>query len=131
SNIMAKVIRKLDNYGYLNWLSDATYLKIYYRFRMNKKLNLDNPKTYNEKLQWLKLYDRNPKYTELVDKYEVRSYIEKTIGEEYLIPLLGVWDEVEEIEWGMLPNQFVLKATHDSGGVVICKDKSTFDIEKA
>lgn len=116
-------------YGTL-WL-DKMYLKILFRFRMGKPLNLKNPKTYNEKVQWLKLYDRNPKYTKLVDKYEVRRYIAKTIGEEYLIPLLGVWDRFEDIDFNKLPNQFVLKCTHDSGGVIICKDKSTFDREAA
>lgn len=98
---------------------------------MNKKLNLNNPQTFNEKLQWLKLYDRNPKSTQLVDKYNVRYYIKETIGEEYLIPLLGVWNSFEEIEKDKLPNQFVLKTTHDSGGVVICLDKETFDWDMA
>ncbi|MCX7883741.1 MAG: glycosyl transferase [Caloramator sp.] len=98
---------------------------------MDYRLDLQNPKTFNEKLQWLKLYDRNPLYTKLVDKYEVRKYIAETIGEEYLVPLIGVWDKFEEIHFNKLPNQFVLKCTHDSGGVVICKDKNNFDIEKA
>lgn len=116
-------------YGTL-WL-DKAYLKILFKFRLGKRLNLKNPKTYNEKVQWLKLYDRNPKYTKLVDKYEVRKYIAKTIGEEYLIPLLGVWNKFEDIDFNKLPNQFVLKCTHDSGGVIICKDKRTFDREAA
>ncbi|ABX41583.1 ATP-grasp fold amidoligase family protein [Lachnoclostridium phytofermentans] len=112
------------------WL-DKVYLKILFRFRIGKSLNLKKPKTYNEKVQWLKLYDRNPEYSKLVDKYEVRKYIAKTIGEEYLIPLLGVWKRFEDIDFNKLPNQFVLKCTHDSGGVIICKDKSTFDREAA
>lgn len=98
---------------------------------MKKILHLKNPKTFNEKLQWLKLYDRNPDYSKMVDKYEVREYIKEKIGEEYLIPLLGIWDSFDEIDFDGLPNQFVLKCTHNSGGVVICKDKSTFDFEKA
>ncbi len=116
-------------YGTL-WL-DKAYLKILFRNRMGKPLNLKNPKTYNEKVQWLKLYDRNPEYTKLVDKYEVRKYIAKTIGKEYLIPLLGVWNRFESIDFDTLPNQFILKCTHDSGGIIICKDKSQFDLEAA
>ena len=98
---------------------------------MKKKLNLKTPQTFNEKIQWLKLYDRNPEYTKMVDKYEVRKYIAETIGEEYLIPLLGVWDKFDDIDFAKLPEQFVLKCTHDSGGLVVCKDKSQFDINEA
>lgn len=97
---------------------------------MGIRLNLKNPQTFNEKLQWLKLYDRNPEYTKMVDKYEVRKYIAEKIGEEYLIPFLGVWDRFDDIDFDKLPDQFVLKCTHDSGGVVICKDKSKLDIEE-
>ena len=98
---------------------------------MNSKLDLDNPQTFNEKLQWLKLYDRDPKYTQMVDKYEVRKYIKEKIGEEYLIPLLGVYDKFEDIDFDKLPKQFVIKCNHDSGGLVICKDKSMLNIEEA
>ncbi|MBF7097909.1 glycosyl transferase [Alkalibacter sp. M17DMB] len=112
-------------------MKDETYLKVAYWCKMDKKLNLENPTTYNEKLQWLKLNDRNPEYTKFVDKYEVRKFIEKTIGNDYLIPLLGVWEDIEEIDFDKLPNQFVLKCTHDSGGLVICKDKTKLDINKA
>jgi len=121
----------LGSLGFLNWLPDAVYLKGCFRARMGYKLDLGNPKTFNEKLQWLKLYDRNPAYTQMVDKYAVREYIKNTIGEEYLIPLLGVWDSFDEIDFDALPEQFVLKTNHDSGTVVICKDKKTFDIEAA
>ena len=111
--------------------SDKLYLKIKYRLTMKKKLNLKNPQTFNEKLQCLKLYNRNPEYTKMVDKYEVRRYIADTIGEEYLIPLLGVWDSPDDIDFDSLPNQFVLKCNHNSGlGMCICKDKSKLDIEK-
>ena len=113
----------LGSLGLLNWLPDAAYLKGCFRAHMGYKLDLENPKTFNEKLQWLKLYDRNPAYTQMVDKYAVREYIKNTIGEEYLIPLLGVWDSFDEIDFDELPNQFVLKTNHDSGTVVICKDK--------
>ena len=113
----------------LNWMSDEAFLKRKFKLRMGYELNLDDPKTFNEKLQWLKLHDRNPLYTKLVDKYEVRKYIAEKIGEEYLIPLVGgPWNSPEEIDFDLLPDQFVLKCTHDSGGVVICKDKSKLDI---
>ena len=113
----------------LNWMSDEAFLKRKFKLRMGYELDLDNPKTFNEKLQWLKLYDRNPLYTKLVDKYEVRKYIAEKIGEEHLIPLVGgPWNSPEEIDFDLLPDQFVLKCTHDSGGVIICKDKSKLDI---
>lgn len=121
----------LGRFGLLNWIPDDLYLKCCFRAYMGSKLNLENPQTFNEKLQWLKLYDRNPAYTQLVDKYAVREYIKKTIGEEYLIPLLGVWDSFDEINFDKLPNQFVLKCNHDSGSVIICKDKKSFDIDSA
>ncbi len=112
-------------------LSDEEYLKKVFKLSMGKPLNLEDPQTFNEKLQWLKLYDRKPEYTMMVDKYLVRDYIAKTLGEEYLIPLLGVWDNPEDIDFEQLPDQFVLKCNHNSGlGMCICKDKSTLDIEK-
>ncbi len=112
-------------------LSDEKYLKKVFKLRMGKELNLDNPKTFNEKLQWLKLYNRNPEYTVMVDKYLARDYVENIIGKEYLIPLLGVWDSPDEIDFDALPDQFVLKCNHNSGvGMCICKDKSKLDIEK-
>lgn len=118
--------------GVTNILSDETYLKILFKLKVGYELNLENPKTFNEKLQWLKLYDRNPKYTTLVDKYKVREYVNKMIGEEYLIPLLGVWDSPEEIDFEKLPEQFVLKCNHTSGvGLSICLDKKNYDIRRA
>ena len=113
------------------FIPDKLFLSILYRLSFGKRLDWNNPKTFNEKLQWLKLYDRRPEYTTYADKYKVREYISKTIGEEYLIPLLGVWDNPDEIDFDKLPNQFVLKCNHDSGGICICKDKSNFDIQKA
>ncbi|WP_251456714.1 ATP-grasp fold amidoligase family protein [Priestia endophytica] len=112
-------------------MPDDLYLKLLFRRRMGHRLNLRNPTTFNEKLQWLKLNDRNSQYGKMVDKYEVRDYISETIGSEYLIPLLGVYNSFDEIDFSSLPNQFVLKCTHDSGGLVICKDKSQLDIDKA
>lgn len=112
-------------------LSDKAFLKLRYLLCMGEKLNLSEPKTFNEKLQWLKLYDRNPAYTMMVDKYKVREYIKETIGEEYLIPLLGVWDNPDDIDFDALPDKFVLKCNHNSGlGMCICKDKSTLDVAK-
>ena len=117
--------------GMLNWLPDEAYLKLAFRMNMRKKLNLKNPRSFNEKMQWLKLYDRNPEYIRMVDKYEVKPYVADLIGEQYIIPTLGVWDKFEDIDFDSLPNQFVLKCTHDSGGLVICRDKSKLDREVA
>lgn len=118
-----------------NWLhlSDELYIKIWYRLKTGMKLHLDNPQNYNEKLQWLKLYDHNPLYTIMVDKYAVKNYVTKQIGPQYIIPLVGVWDKPQDINFDSLPNQFVLKTTHGGGGggVVVCKDKTNFDIKKA
>lgn len=113
--------------------SDELYLKILFRLKMGYPLNLRSPRTFNEKLQWLKLYNRKPEYTQMVDKYAVKEYVAKLIGEEYIIPTLGVWDRVEDIDFDTLPNQFVLKTTHGGGGggVVVCKDKSNFDFKAA
>ena len=121
----------LSHFG--QWLPDKTYLKIMFRLKMGHKLNLRNPKTFSEKIQWLKLYNRRPEYTTMVDKYAVKEYVAQKIGSEYVIPTLGVWDKPEEIDWESLPNQFVLKTTHGGGseGVVICTDKSCFDKHQA
>lgn len=121
----------LEHYG--QWLPDSIYLKLMFRFKMGYRLNLRHPKTFSEKIQWLKLYNRNSDYTQMVDKYAVKEYVAKIIGEEYVIPTLGVWDKPEDIEWEKLPNQFVLKTTHGGGstGVVICRDKSAFDKQNA
>lgn len=114
------------------WLPDATYLKLLYRFKMGHRLNLKSPQTFTEKLQWLKLYNRKPESPTMVDKYAVKQYVANIIGEDYIIPTLGVQDKPEEIDWDSLPNQFVLKTTHGGGGgVVICKDKESFDRNSA
>lgn len=107
------------------------FLKKKYKIVMGKDLNLENPVNYTEKLQWLKLYDHRPEYTLMVDKYEAKKYVAQRIGEQYVIPLLGVWDRADEIDFDALPDRFVLKTTHDSGALVICKDKSRLDIEAA
>ncbi len=124
------IIPILSYKGFLRWIPDKKYLQFIFRIIMKKKLNLDNPITYSEKLQWIKLYDRNPLYIRLVDKYEVKEYIRNIIGDEYVIPTLGVWDKVEDIPFDQLPSQFVLKCTHDSGGIIICKDKNKLDLKK-
>lgn len=121
----------LNKIGYLNSNSDERFIRRLYKLMLNKKVNLDNPKTFNEKLQWLKLYNRKPEYTIMVDKYRVREYIAEKIGEEYLIPLIGVWDDPDDINFEELPNQFVLKCNHNSGlGMCICKDKKNIDFKK-
>lgn len=111
--------------------SDEFYLKVRYYCRFQKLLKLEDPQTFNEKLQWLKLYDRNPLYTKMVDKIEAKDYVAEQIGREYIIPTIGVYNTVEEIPWEKLPKQFVLKCSHDSGGIVICKDKSALNINRA
>ena len=113
--------------------NDKLYLKILFRLRMGYALDLDNPQTFCEKIQWLKLFNRKPEYTQMVDKYAVKKYVANIIGEEYIIPTLGVWDRFEDIDLDKLPKQFVLKTTHDGGsyGIVICKDKDVFDYKAA
>lgn len=113
------------------YLPDEVYLKAVYRGYIGKKLNLNNPITFNEKIQWLKLHDHNPQYTMMVDKIEVKKYVASIIGDEYIIPTLGVWNRFEDIDFEVLPKQFVLKCSHDSGGLVICRDKARFDWERA
>ena len=114
-------------------LSDKQYTKLQYRVVTGHKLNLKNPKNYNEKLQWLKLYDRKPVYTTIVDKFAVKGYVRDIIGEQYIIKTIGVWDRFDDIEFDKLPDQFVLKTTHGGGntGVVICRDKKTIDVKRA
>ena len=112
-------------------LPDEAYLKLRFIIRVKRKLNLNAPETFNDKLQWLKLHDRNPMYQYTSNKLTARKLIADKFGEEYLVPLLGVWDDAEDIDFDKLPNQFVLKCNHDSGSYLICKDKNTFNIKKA
>lgn len=112
-------------------IPDELFLRVVFRYRVGYWPNLKNPKTYNEKLQWLKLHDKHPEYSQMVDKIEAKKYVASIIGEEYIIPTLGTWNCVDEIDWDSLPNQFVIKVTNDSGGIVICKDKTKLDIKKA
>ena len=117
--------------GLYRGMSDEKYLKKEYYSIFRKKLNLENPITFNEKLQWLKLHDRKDIYTTMVDKVEAKKYVASIIGEEYIIPTIGVYDRFDDIDFDKLPNQFVIKCTHDSGGIVICKNKAELDIKVA
>lgn len=113
--------------------SDKFQIKSYFWLEMGKRLDLKNPVTMNEKIQWLKLYNRKPEYRLLVDKVKVKDVVSKNIGPEHVVPLLGVWDHFDDIDFEKLPNQFVLKTNHSGGntGVVIVNDKNTFDRESA
>ena len=112
-------------------LPDRLYIAIKYLYHFKKLPNLRFPCTYNEKIQWLKLHDRKPIYNIMVDKYEAKNYVSSIVGKEYIIPSYGVWNNFDEINFDKLPQQFVLKTTHDCGGIVICKDKSNFNINNA
>lgn len=126
---LASILRRIS----FLFKNDKLYLKLLYLFELHQWPNLDKPKTFNEKLQWLKLHNRQPEYTMMVDKYAVKEYVAKIIGKEHIIPTLGVWDNFKDIDFDKLPNQFVLKTTHGGGGmaVVICKDKNNFDYNRA
>ena len=119
-------LKKLEPY-----LSDELYLQIRFRLRVGYWPNLTHPKTFNEKLNWLKLHNKRPEYTQMVDKVLAKDFVAGIIGSEYIIPTLGVWNSVEEINWESLPNQFVIKNSGDSGGVVVCKDKQSLNIDFA
>ena len=113
------------------FLPDKIYIKFMYFIWMWRLVDLDEPRTFSDKLQWLKLYDRKPKYTKMVDKYEAKEYVSKIIGKKYIIPTIGIYNSFDEIDFSKLPKQFVMKCTHDSGGIVICKDKDKLNIEEA
>ncbi len=121
----------LASRGFYDHLSDEAYLRKVFEPYVGYPLDLNNPKTFNEKIQWLKLYDRRPVYTTMADKYAVKDYVASVIGPQYIIPTLGVWDRFDDIDFHSLPDQFVLKCTHDSGGLVIVKDKRKMDIRAA
>lgn len=123
---MNSLTKKITKY-----IPDKLFLKLKYKLKMGKKLNLKKPQTFNEKLQWLKLYDRKDVYTTMVDKYEVKKYISDVIGEEYVIPTIGIYNKFDDIDFEKLPNKFVMKCTHDSGSTIVCKNKEEFDTENA
>jgi len=117
----------LAKMGFYNSMPDDEYLKRMYKSYFGKDLNLDVPTTFNEKLQWLKIHDRKSQYTMMVDKYESKKFIASVIGDQFVFPTIGVWEKFEDINFDTLPNQFVLKCTHDSGGLIICRDKEKFN----
>lgn len=125
---MSLLIHKIAPYS---WLDDKYWLEYYFQKTMGYRLDLKHPKTFNEKLQWMKLYDRNPLYTKLADKYSVREYVTEKIGARYLNDLVGVYDAPEEINWSSLPTKFVLKTTHGSGWNIICSNKEKLDIKES
>lgn len=131
SNNDRKTLLFLLAIKFSKFVPDKLFLQICYKYYLNEDLNLNHPRTFNEKLQWLKLYDRKPEYTKMVDKYGAKEYVANIVGKDYIIPTLAVYNSVEEIDFETLPNQFVLKCTHDSGGVVVCKDKSKLDKQNA
>lgn len=110
---------------------DELAVKINYWLVMGKNVDLRHPQSFNEKMQWLKLHDRHSEFTPMVDKAEAKEIAKKLMGEEYIVPTYGVWDSFEDIDWDILPSQFVLKCTHNSGGTVICRDRNSFDVDKA
>lgn len=125
------VFKFLANKGLMDWMSDENYLKMMFRATTGKKLNLYNPQTFNEKLQWLKLYDRNPLYTIMVDKVKAKEYVAKKIGEQYIIPTLGVWESADDVDFDSLPERFVIKCNHNSGkGMYICRDKKKMNVDE-
>lgn len=122
----------LAAHGFYNRMDDEKFLKKFYKLKFHKKLDLEHPKTYNEKLQWLKLYDRKPIYTTMVDKFAAKKFVTDRIGEEYVIPAVGgPWKNFDEIDFDELPQKFVFKTTHDCGGVVVCTDKAKLNKAKA
>ena len=125
------IFNDLINFGLFNRMSDEDFIKLKYKRAFKKELDLENPVTFNEKLQWIKLYKREAIYSLMADKYEVKRYVGKKIGEKYIIPTLKVWDDPDEMDLQILPEQFVLKCTHDSGGVIICRNKNDFNIKAA
>ena len=114
-----------------HWMSDKYYLTVLWEMVMGYPIDWKHPNTFNEKLQWLKLYDRNPLYTTLVDKFRMKQWAADRIGEKYIIPTLSIFDSVDKIDFNALPDKFVLKCNHDSGSVFICRDKTTFDLDVA
>ncbi len=135
-NFSGRIINADNGVSFMNMKSiltegipDSVYIWIQYVHHFHRFPNLNNPKTFNEKLQWLKLHDHNPTYTTMVDKVKVKEYVASRIGEEYIIPTLGIWERAEDVDFDSLPEQFVIKCNHDSHGVIVCKDKSKLNVE--
>lgn len=119
----------ISRYG--RFIPDKTYLQLKYSLAWGKKLDFENPKTLNDKFNWLKVNYHDERLHQFADKYEVKQFVSKTIGEEYVVPCLGVWDSFDEIDFTKLPNQFVIKTTHDSSGAYIVRDKRKMDVDAA
>lgn len=129
-NILLKVYHAFWNTA-AHILGDKAYIKLYFKEKVGYPINLDKPETFNEKLNWLKLYDRSPIYSMMADKYEVKRIVRERAGEEFVVPCYGVWSSFDSIDFESLPDTFVLKATGDSSGAILCKDKKTFDYAAA
>ncbi len=129
--MLKKFINKLLKTRVSRLIPDGFFLKIKFWINYDKKLDLKNPHTYNEKIQWLKINDRKIYYSNLVDKYEVKKYVSSLIGEKYIIPTIGVYENWDEINFNLLPNQFVIKCTHDSGGMIVCRNKDSLNLKEA
>lgn len=134
-NVTNKIIKKpslvfmyLDSFGLFKNMDDEKYLKKIYKIRFDKELDLNNPKTFNEKLQWLKLFDRKDIYSDMVDKYEAKKFVANKIDDSIIIPTIGIYDKFDDLDFSKFPNQFVIKCTHDSGGPIIIKDKKSINI---
>jgi len=125
NNFLYKLMRH-----YAHLFPDEFYIKHQFKHILGYYPDLQNPKTFQEKLQWLKLHDRKPIYSQMVDKYEAKEFIAAKVGAEYVVPTLGIYDDVVQIDFGQLPDKFVIKTTHDSGSVIVCTDKSKLDYEK-
>lgn len=125
-----RLFRYLSRRGWLKWMHDETYIKLIYRMQIKRKLNLENPTTFNEKLQWLKINERNSKYTMMVDKIAVKDYVSMLIGNEYVVPTIGIWERADDIDFDVLPDRFVLKCNHDSSSIIVCKDKKSLNYDK-
>lgn len=132
---LTKLPRKYLSYlmecGLLNNMDDETYLKIMWLIRIGYPIDFEHPRTFNEKLQWLKLHDHNPLYTIMADKYEAKQFVADRVGFEYVVPNYGVWDKFEDIDFDALPDAFVLKTTHDNAGVVVVEDRDNFNRKAA
>lgn len=129
-NFLRQARQKVVHYIFVYWpklMTDKHYLSVMYRYAMGEEMDWSKPETFNQKLQWLKVHDHNPVYTTMVDKYAVKGFVSRAIGEEYIIPTLGVWEKFDDIDFDSLPTKFVLKCTHDSGGIIICRNKASFD----
>lgn len=131
SNLFWRTFKFMARKGMVNWMPDKFYLSLMFRAVTGKRLNLHEPKYFNEKLQWLKLYDHNPLYTIMADKVKVKEYVASKIGKQYIIPTLGVWKNVDEVDFDSLPSRFVIKCNHNSGkGMYVCRDKNKMDVSK-